>query len=95
MKKVTVYCGETIQEKCGKQLHPVQDVEFAKKLIESDKDEVAYSNSPDFVSAIKYIGLKQGVETVFFLNEINYGNDIDPIFEDFNRSLDMVSELSK
>ncbi len=95
MKKITVYCGETIQEKCGRQLHPVQEVELAKKLIESDNDEVAYSNSPDFISAIKYIGLKQGVETVFFLNETNYGDDIDPIFGDFNRSLDMVSELSK
>ena len=34
----------------------------------SNKDEIAYSNSPDFISAIKYIGVKQNIETEFFLN---------------------------
>jgi len=93
MKKVIVYCGETIQEKCGKQLHPVVEVKNAEKLILSNKDEVAYSNNSDFISAIKYIGLKYNVETEFFLNGVSCGNDIEPVFTDLNRSLDMLNEL--
>lgn len=93
MKKVTVYCGETIQDKCGKQLHPVVEVKNAKALVDSDKDEVAYSNNTDFISAIKYIGKKQKIETEFFLNGISCGKSIEPIFKDINRALDMICEL--
>jgi hypothetical protein len=96
MKKVTVYCGITIQYKCDKQLHPIREVEKACALINTPLDEfneIAYSNHPDFVSAVKYIGKKQGVETEFFLNGVSHGSDIEPIFGDFNRALDMVNEL--
>lgn len=93
MKKVTVYCGETITEKCRQQLHPVKEVELANELINSSHDVVTYSNSTDFVSAIKYIGKKQGVETEFFLNGVSCGDDIEPIFNDFNRALDMINKL--
>lgn len=61
MKKVTVYCGETIQDKCGKQLHPVVEVQNANIIVNSDKDEIVYSNHPDFISAVKYIGKKQNI----------------------------------
>ncbi len=93
MKKVIVYCGETIQEKCGQQLHPVVEVQNALRLIMSGSNEVAYSNNTDFISAIKHIGLKQKVETEFFLNGVSCSNDIEPIFEDLNRALDMIWEL--
>lgn len=93
MKRVKVYCGETIQEKCGLQLHPIVEVLNAQKIILSDIDEIAYSNNPDFISAVKYIGLKENVETEFFLNGVSYGSDIDPIFGDLNRALDMINEL--
>ncbi len=93
MKKVTVYCGETITSKCSKQLHPVDEVLLANTLVNSDKDEIYYSNNPDFVSAVKYIGKKQGVETEFYLNGIRQGNDIEAIFKDFNRALDLIYEL--
>lgn len=92
MKKVTVYCGESVQGHCRHQLHPVMEVKAAKELIDSDKDEIAYSNHPDFVSAVKYIGKKQGVETEFFLNGVSLGNNIDPIFGDFNQSFDLINE---
>ena len=59
----------------------------------NDKDEVAYSNNTDFISGVKYIGLKQNVETEFFLNGVSCGNDIEPVFADLNRALDMINEL--
>lgn len=93
MKKISVYCGETI--KGGEQLHPVLDVEKAIAIIESLNDETCYSNSPDFVMAIKWIGEKRGVETEFFLNGVSQGNSIEEIFEDFNRALDMINNLSE
>lgn len=93
MKKIKVYCGETIEDKCKQQLHPVKEVEIANILVNSDHDVVTYSNNPDFVSAVKYIGKKQGVETEFFLNGVSHGNDIEPIFADFNRALDMLNKL--
>ena len=93
MKKVTVFCGESIQEKCGKQLHPVAEVQNANTLVCSNKNEVAYSNNSDFISAVKYIGKKQDIETEFFLNGKSCGDDIDSIFDDLNRALDMIHEL--
>ncbi len=96
MKKVIVYCGESVQNKCGEQLHPVKEVERANAIINSDmKSGVAYSNNSDFISAVKYIGKKQGVETEFFLNGISHGDDIEPIFADLNRALDMINELGE
>lgn len=63
------------------------------------------SHSTDFVSAIKYIAEKQKIQKAlsFYLAEedkrkqysYNYksiGNDIEPIFESFNKSLDKISE---
>lgn len=93
MKKVTVYCGESIQDKCGKQIHPANEVMNAKAFVESLVDEVCYSNHPDFISAVKYIGKKHNVETEFFLDGVSCGDDIEPIFRDLNRSLDLINEL--
>jgi hypothetical protein len=93
MKKITVYSGETVQAAdCGYQLHPVGSVKYAMVLIHSDKDEVVHTNSPDMVAAIKYIGKKHNVETEFFLDGVSHGDNIEPLFEDFNRALDMVNE---
>ncbi len=92
MRKITIYCGQEVQFNCGQQSHPVSEVLAAKALVLSNKDETANSNSPDFVSAVKYIGLKHGVETEFYLNGVSCGNDIEPIFKDFNRALDIVNK---
>ena len=95
MKKIIVYTGEKYTDKCGSQLHPVQEVEKAWKSLNSDLDEVCkfYSNSPDFISMMKYGGEKLGINVEFIHNGDSIGTDIEPIFEDFNRSLDMISEL--
>lgn len=92
--KISVYCGESIEDKCRQQLHPLNEVKRAKEIIELAKDGmICYSNHLDFVSAIKYIGDKQGVDVEFFLNGVSCGNDIDPIFGDFNRALTMINKL--
>lgn len=94
MIKIKVYCGESIEDKCRQQLHPLNEVKRANEIIELAKDGmICYSNHPDFVSAMKYIGEKQGIEVEFFLNGVSCGNNIDPIFEDFNKALDMINKL--
>jgi len=47
MKK-KVYCGESVQDKCGQQKHPAVETSAAFNFIKGDESE-AYSNSPDFV----------------------------------------------
>ena len=42
---------------------------------------------------IKYGGEKLGINIEFIHNGDSIGTDVEPIFEDFNRSLDMISEL--
>ena len=93
MKKVTVYSGESVEDKCGPQVHPANEVKNALKVVTSDEDEVVYSNHPDFVMAVKYIGIREKVETEFFLDGVSHGDDIEPIFKDFNRSIDLINEL--
>jgi len=98
MKKITVYCGESITDKCRQQEHPAEEVKRAKMLIDSCNDKatpayITYSNSPDFVSMIKYYAEKQGVETEFFLNGVSQGSEIDEIFRDFNRATEMICNL--
>ncbi len=96
MKKILirVYCGIIIEDKCGKQLHPLNDVKEAQKIIMAKKSVDCYSNSPDFVSTIKYLGEKENVQTEFFLNGLSFGNNIDPIFGDFNKAMDYMADMN-
>ena len=96
MGKIIVYCGKSIESKCGLQLHPLTQVEKAiealDKAKESDENLIFFSTSTDFVSAIKHIGKVQKVKTQFYLNGKNCKNNLEPIFKDFNRSLDLISK---
>ena len=92
--KIKVYCGQSIQDMCGKQKHPVSYVKLANELVLSGMDQVCYSNSTDFIMALKYISEKYNVDVEYFLDAVSCGNDTEPIFEDFNKSLDLISELS-
>lgn len=97
MKKIIVYCGEKYSGQCGSELHPIEQVRKAVTCIENQnhmKEYKVYSNSPDFVSAIKYIGEARGIKVEFILNGVNKGSDIEEIFLDFNRALTLVCELS-
>lgn len=96
MKKIKVYCGVTVENKCDIQRHPLNEVKRANDIILNIKDNteyVFYSNSSDFVSTIKYLSDKYEIETEFFLNDISTGNDIEEIFDDFNKSIDLLDEL--
>lgn len=90
-------------------LHPQWIVEYARLVVLIHKKiGVKFfiaSHSTDFVSAIKYISEKEGLESslVFYFAEedkrqkymYNYrtiGTDIESIFESFNKSLDKISE---
>ena len=95
MKTIKIYCGESIEHFCHQQLHPVNEVKKAEKLVKSPVDIITYSNSPEFISAIKYISLKENVEVEFFLNDISCGSDTEPIFEDFNKAMDLLTEITK
>ncbi len=93
MKTVKVYCGETIQHKCCSELHPVAYVKKANAIILSEQDEVVFTNNPDLVMGLKYIGKKHNVNVEFFLNGVSSMDDIEPVFTDFNRSLGLINEL--
>lgn len=90
-------------------LHPQWIVEYARLVVLMYKKTgtkfFIASHSTDFVSAVKYIAEKEGVDSslAFYLAEedknkpysFNYksiGTDIEPIFESFNKSLDKISE---
>jgi hypothetical protein len=93
MKTVKIYTGESVEHLCGQELHPKNAVLKAQELVLSEYNVITYSNNPDFISAIKYIAKKHKIEAEFFLNGISTGNSIEPLFEDFNRSLDLINEL--
>ena len=66
----------------------------AQKFINEINDaSSSFNNSPEFISAVKYIGKKQNVKTEFFLDGVSCGDNIDPIFKDFNIASDMIYEL--
>lgn len=90
---IRVFCGISIEDKCEKQLHPLNEVKKAQKIIDLNKSMDFYSNSPDFVSAIKYLCKEKNISCEFFLNGESTGNDIEPIFENFNKSFDLLNEL--
>ena len=90
---IRIFCGVSIEDKCRHQLHPLNEVIQAQKSLSLNKSIDFYSNSPDFVSAIKYLCQEKNINCEFFLNGESTGNDIEPIFENFNKSLDLLNEL--
>lgn len=90
---IRVFCGVSIEDKCRHQLHPLNEVIQAQKSLSLNKSMDFYSNSPDFVSAIKYLCQEKSIKCEFFLNGESIGNDIEPIFDDFNKSFGLLNEL--
>jgi hypothetical protein len=90
---IRVFCGVSIEDKCRHQLHPLNEVIQAQKSLSLNKSMDFYSNSPDFVSAIKYLCQEKSISCEFFLNGESTGNDIEPIFENFNKSFDLLNDL--
>ena len=90
MPTIKIYSGKSITSKCRHQFHPEDEVIQAKEIIDRGKDTHGYSNCPDFISTVKYYGEFKGFETEFFLDGVSHGNNIDPIFEDFNKGIDLL-----
>ena len=92
-------------------LHPQWIVEFAHLLVMVNKELgtkiMIASHNPDMVSAIRYISEKEGIldNTHFYLAvqrenselfDYKYlGNDIDPVFESFNKSFETLQKYVK
>ena len=92
-------------------LHPSWVVEFAHLLVMIHKNLgtkiLITSHHPDMVSAIRYISEKEGLleNTNFYLAEpVDDSNmyeykdlkcDIDPVFESFNKSFDMLQKYAE
>lgn len=92
---IKIYSGISVEHKCRQQLHPLNEVNAAKKLIMAKRSIECYSNSPDFISTIKYMAEKVGIEVEFHLDGVSVGNNIEPIFEDFNRAFDKMDVICK
>jgi hypothetical protein len=100
--KFRIFCGETIKQwEILNGLHPVQQVEFAKKQIElmrnirelefdSEKVMDLYSNQPDFVSMIYYGAEKYNILCEIYLN--GKLSTLDEVFGDWNRSYDILDK---
>ena len=89
-------------------LHPQWIVEFARLLVMLNKEIglkiMIASHDPDMVSAIRYVADAEGVLTNanFYLAEHDanaetytykaLGHDIEPIFESFNKSFDLIEK---
>jgi len=74
-------------------MHPITEVnKVIERLNHKDSSLRFYSNSPDFIKAVKYYGEKIGYECEFFLDGTSHGNDIEPLFEDFNRAYDLLEK---
>lgn len=96
--KIIVHSGVNIENLAIKELHPVSAVNYVNNLITNERlsdviEHKIYTNNSDLVSAVKYLGELHNVQTEFFLNGISHGNDIEPLFADFNRALDLLSEI--
>lgn len=92
---IKIYSGITVEDKCRHQLHPLNEVIKAKKIVDLGKSTECYSNSTDFIQTIKYYSLAKGVNVEFYLDGKSYGNDIEPLFEDFNKSFDFMDSICK
>lgn len=87
-----IHSGKSIEHELTQMYHPVTQVNLAYDFITSNDKLITYSNSPDFIMAAKYIAQKYNVAINFYKDGINCGDDIEPIFDDFNKSLDMINE---
>jgi len=96
MRKINLYCGITVEKKVGLEYHPVTQFNRAKEEIDitlmgnENYTIELFSNSPDFVSAIFYLAHDNDIIVELFLNGVSCGNDIEKIFEDFNRFYDLL-----
>ena len=94
--KITIHSGESIENKCKRQLHPLTEVKEAMKILDETKADVnVYSNSTDFTSAIYHYGNKLGFEVEIMLNGVSLGDNLDELFKDFNKALTLLDTIGE
>lgn len=100
MLKLTIHSGESIVDNACASEHPVIEVRKAVGLISFMRQSNIYeqtfaSNSPDFISAIFALSLKhKDLEVEYILDGVSQGSDPEPIFADFNRSIDLIKDIN-
>lgn len=92
--KFKIFCGEE-NPKTQIQLHPIQEVKRAASIIESLQGGEYFSNSTDFVSTMYYLCRKNEYEIEFFINNVSVGSNIEAVFEDFNKALFLMDEITE
>jgi hypothetical protein len=97
MNTIIIHTGKSAESVTGKEMHPVSNVLLAEKIfkkeIKNNRNLVLYSNSTDFVSAMSALAEAKGIPIVFFINGVK--GDIEKVFENFNRALDLINEISQ
>ena len=94
--KITIHSGESVENKCKRQLHPLTEVKEAMKILDETKTDVkVYSNSTDFTSAIYYYGKNLGFDVEIMLNGVSLGDNLDELFKDFNKSLSLLDAIGE
>jgi hypothetical protein len=90
---IKVYTGIQYEDKCGTELHPVSYVKKAESIIANKTSATVYSNNLDFISAIFYLCKRDNINCEFFLNDKSVGFNIEPIFMDFNKALELIDKF--
>lgn len=92
MKKIKIHSGLSIEIDDSPR-HPINAVLKAKEIIDNLTSDIElYSNHPDFVSALHYYGEYKGHTVIHYLN--NQLSNLEEVFEDFNKALEMIGDLT-
>jgi hypothetical protein len=95
MKTITIHTGQSVEDLTGRERHPVNAVKLAKYIFYTSTKKILtlHSNSPDFIKAMSALAEKNHIPIEFFVNGVK--GDIEKVFENFNRSLDLINEISQ
>jgi hypothetical protein len=94
---VSIYSGEKNQILNATEIHPVEEVKRAFGILSDFKNNPIsvdiVSNNYYFIFAMKCFGLKMEIEVQFFLDGVCKGNDIEEIFQSFNKAPKLVESM--
>jgi hypothetical protein len=90
--KITVLCGEKLDNYFTDNPHPVRNVEEAIDMLKAGESKTIMCGNPEFVAAIRSLHKKYDADVEFYLNGISCGDDAEPIFKDFNRCYQIISD---
>lgn len=94
---IKVHCGLTVESKLSAELHPTEyfynALEIVKNQIGEDDTDLReiYTNSPDYVTALKDLSSYYDVKCEFYLDG-ELQDDVEKIFEGFNEIFDLIKK---